>query len=123
MMDLIRPLPEVDAPHGHRKGLDVTGPLFVLYNILMKMKSAFLKTETFRSKDFWLSAALVASGCGIIRLEWEGPTAYFVFSDGLRCETLADNYWQGTLKVSAKGMADASRTLKDRLHFRDDKNT
>lgn len=81
----------------------------------MKMQTSFPKTE-FQTRDFWLAAALAASACRILRLDWNGPRAHFIFNDGLRCETLADAYWAGTLKVSARAMTDALRTLKDRLH-------
>lgn len=75
--------------------------------------------ENFSTRDFWLAAALAASGCRILRLDWHGARAQFVFDDG-RCDALADNYWSGTLQVSARAMADALRTLKDRLHNGDD---
>ena len=74
----------------------------------------------YRTRDFWLASALTATGCRLLRLEWDGPQAWFVFDDESSCEARANQYWQGKLRVSAKGMADALRTLKDRLHLRGD---
>jgi hypothetical protein len=81
------------------------------------MRSPSAKAE-FQTKDFWLAAALTAAGCRVLRLDWRGPQAHFVFGDGPFCETLADGYWSGALKVPARAMTDALRTLKDRLHLR-----
>ena len=83
----------------------------------MEMQNASPKTE-FQTRDYWLAAALSAAGCRVLRLDWRGPQAHFVFGDGPYCETLSDGYWSGTLKVSARAMTDALRTLKDRLHLR-----
>lgn len=70
----------------------------------------------FQTRDFWLAAALTASACRIIRLDWNGSRAHFVFGDGMHCEALSNDYWAGTLKVPARAMTDALRTLKDRIH-------
>ena len=74
------------------------------------------ETETFHSTDFWLSGALLAAGRRLLRLDWEGSRAFFVFADSTTCKELAQAYWAGDLRVGAKAFSDALRTLKDRLH-------
>lgn len=80
------------------------------------MDDTHLTTE-FRTRDFWLAAALNAAGCRMLRLDWNGTQAHFILDDESRCAALAGGYWSGSLSVSAKAMADALRTLKDRLHL------
>lgn len=71
---------------------------------------------TYSTKDFWLAGGLMASGKTLMRLDWQGGRAFFVFSDLEKCATAEQTYWAGDLKVSAKAFTDALRTLKDRLH-------
>ena len=73
-------------------------------------------TLTFSTKDYWLSGALMAAGEKLLRLEWQGSQAFFVFENLARCEMRAQAYWAGDLKVSAKAFTDALRTLKDRMY-------
>ena len=79
-------------------------------------------TKTFSTRDYWLSAALLASGKNLLRLDWQEGRAHFIFTDLTSCEQLTQAYWAGDLKVSAKAFTDALRTLKDRL-YRDEKHT
>lgn len=71
--------------------------------------------HTFATRDLWLSAALLAAGERLLRLDWRDGRAHFVFPDARHCGALADRYWRGDLHVSAKAFADSLRTLKDRL--------
>ncbi len=87
----------------------------------MKMKHVLPQVE-FRTRDYWLAASLNAAGCEVIRLEWKGSRAFFVFGEGKRCEDLACGYWSGNLQVPARAMADALRHLKERLHLRGDEH-
>ena len=73
-------------------------------------------SENFRTKDFWLAGALLASKKQLLRLDWLDGRAIFIFSCSVECEELAQAYWAYDLKVTAKGFADALRTLKDRLY-------
>ncbi len=70
----------------------------------------------YSTKDFWLAGGLMASGKTLIRLDWQGGRAFFVFSDLEKCEAAEQAYWAGDLKVSAKAFTDALRTLKDRMY-------
>jgi len=74
--------------------------------------------DNFSTKDFWLAGALLASGKMLLRLDWQGGRAYFVFDNAIACEEAAEAYWAGRLQVSAKAFTDGLRTLKDRLYQR-----
>lgn len=73
-------------------------------------------TSAFETSDYWLAAALLASGKVLKCLRWEGRRAYFQFDSYATCEMAAHAYWAGDLQVRAKAFADALRTLKDRLY-------
>jgi len=79
-------------------------------------KTPYLNTETFKTRDFWLAGALLASGKKLLRLDWQERRAHFIFSDLTSCEELTQAYWAGDWKVSAKAFADALRTLKSRIY-------
>lgn len=80
------------------------------------------KIRSFSTKDFWCAASLVASGIGVVRLDWDGPQAFFVFEDRGLCEAFEEKYWDKTLMVSAKAFTDALHQLKARLRQKDGKN-
>lgn len=69
----------------------------------------------FKTRDFWLTAALIASKCGFPDFEWEGQICYFIFKSA-KAEPNSEKYWDGSLKIFARDMTDALRTLKDRMH-------
>jgi len=69
----------------------------------------------YATKDLGEAAALVCSSIKLQRLQKENRFFWFVFSNKIECEKLADRYWSGTLMVSAKQYSDALRSLKDRL--------
>jgi hypothetical protein len=73
-------------------------------------------STNFITPDYWLAASLLAAGKKLLRLDWQGRRAFFVFADSANCEALSQAYWAGDLRVSAKLFADSLRTLKDRLH-------
>ena len=70
----------------------------------------------FSTSDFWLAGSLVASGHQLMRLDWVGPKASFVFQNEKSCQQASNAYWDRDLKVDAKEFTDALRTLKDRLY-------
>ena len=70
----------------------------------------------YSTRDFWMAGALLASSMKLIRLDWCNGLAFFIFGNCQKCEELAQAYWAGDLKVSAKAFTDALRTLKDRLY-------
>ena len=73
-------------------------------------------TDTYQTKDFWLAAALLCCGLTLLRLEWHGGRAFFVFAEADVCRKASEAYWCRELTVAAKDFTDALRTLKDRLH-------
>lgn len=79
-------------------------------------KTPPIDSEVFRTRDFWLAGALLASGKNLLRLDWQDGRAHFIFADLTDCEQATQAYWAGDLNVSAKAFTDALRTLKDRLH-------
>lgn len=78
-------------------------------------------STTFSTSDYWHSAALMAAGEKLLRLDWREGRAFFVFSDLDRCEALTQAYWSDDLKVNAKSFTDALRTLKTRLYVNGNK--
>lgn len=80
------------------------------------MKTDTHYSDIFATKDFWLAGALISSGLKLLRLDWESRRAYFIFCDSTRGAELAQAYWTGDLKVSAKAFSDALRTLKSRIY-------
>ncbi len=74
------------------------------------------RRNTFHTSDFWLSAALIAVGRKLLRLDWHDRRATFVFEDALLCSENAEAYWRRDLFIVAKDFTLALRDLKDRLH-------
>ncbi len=74
--------------------------------------------QQFRTKDIYEAAALIAAKAKFLLLEPDNGFYWFLFSDPHNCRTLSDAYWRNELKVSAKDLTEAIRTLKDRLFAR-----
>lgn len=72
--------------------------------------------STYETTDLNVAAALWAGGAEFIKAEpLSHRTVGFVFRPLALCETLSNEFWRGTLAVSAKNFADRQRTLKDIL--------
>lgn len=68
---------------------------------------------TFKTKDLYLSAFLIASGEKLLGVEGEPREYWFMFADKEKCEDLSIKYWSGEKEVNAKKFSDSLRTLKD----------
>lgn len=68
-----------------------------------------------RTKDLYLAAFLYLKA-HFERVEREGKTCWFVFSNNLNNDDLINEYWSGKELCSAKEYADAIRTIKDRIY-------
>jgi hypothetical protein len=67
-------------------------------------------------RDTGLASAFVASGFST-RLENREGVVYFVFQGDLeKFKELEDSFWDGRLKLPAKDLLMAQRSLKDRLY-------
>ena len=62
--------------------------------------------------DLYVSAALVAAGLTVERISWRGGRAGFCFAKSAGLVNLLLTYFNGTLTVRAKAMADAANHLK-----------
>ena len=80
------------------------------------MKKPDVPAVKYSTNDLYLAGGLLASGRKLLRLDWLGGRASFIFEDLAKCEQASRLYWSGNLRVAAKGFADALRTLKDRLY-------
>ena len=81
----------------------------------MKIERKTTLLAIYRTKDLYEAAALTAAGCNIRNLEPADGFYYFNFSDLETCEKVSNSYWNNSLMLPAKSLADAIRSLKDRL--------
>lgn len=72
-------------------------------------------TDEYLVKDLYEASFLYAKGIRFIELRNAGKFMWFVFESKVKCENLAQEYWNGTAIINAKAISDAQRTLKDRL--------
>ena len=72
----------------------------------------------FETSDFFLASTLRAKGKKVLALRWEGRRCFFQFSDPTDCQALETAFFNADLDVNAKEMANAQRSLKDRLFKR-----
>ena len=72
-------------------------------------------TTEFSTRDLQIASALMAHGQQLLRLDWYGGRAFFIFENKSRCGGLVQAYWGGDLKLPAKEYFAAMRELKDRL--------
>ena len=72
----------------------------------------------FSSKDFYLSAVLIACGCKLQRLErFKDNLVTFVFKDLPEdCHEIIASYWANELQVNPRKLISAINQLKTRLH-------
>lgn len=82
--------------------------------------------NTFKTKDLYEAAALMASGCRFLDLveaeEMRGNNVKrffrFVFDSRIDCEQLSELFWRGELTGNFKKLTNAIQTLKDRMYAR-----
>lgn len=74
--------------------------------------------KIFTSKDFYISACLLASGLKLIELQKEEDKLFvFVFDDSEgKAEEIIKNYWNRTHKIPTRDLIEAINELKTRIH-------
>lgn len=71
--------------------------------------------NTFKTKDLAESSFLLAKGKLIERIEREGKTCWFIFSDSQECQELVNDFWFKNSLIPAKSYYEAIQTLKNRI--------
>lgn len=69
--------------------------------------------DHFLTKDLSLAGMLYAKGVTFVGVNRSGKLCHFVFENRQLCEKLQQQFFSGTVDVSARRYADALRTLKD----------
>ncbi len=69
--------------------------------------------DHFLTKDLSLAGMLYAKEVPFIGVNRQGKLCWFVFENHQNCEKLQQQFFSGTVEVSARKYADALRTLKD----------
>lgn len=74
--------------------------------------------ENFITKDFYLTAVCMASGCKLIRLKRNSNDLVdFILKEPADiCIPIITEHWAGSLKVSSKKIIEAINELKTRIH-------
>jgi len=72
----------------------------------------------FRSKDFYLSACILASGITLLRLEQGSPNVYFfVFNiTHNQANEIIGRHWDRNLSLPTRNIIEAIGELKTRIH-------
>ncbi len=72
----------------------------------------------YRSRDFYISASLLAKGVPLIRLDKEGENTFlFVFNiSPEEAKKLIQDHWNKQLLVASRDLIEAINELKTRLH-------
>ena len=72
----------------------------------------------YKTKDFYLSAALLAYGIPLMRLETSGNGIYFFVFGTLEtsAEQVITSYWDRSLKLPVRDFVEAINELKTRIH-------
>ncbi len=73
------------------------------------------KNNTWRTKDLYVASYLYSQGKELFKIERDGRTCWFLFSDGTKCEELQSLYWSNKGQTVPKLYADAVRSLKDMI--------
>ena len=72
--------------------------------------------DQFRTKDIYEASALIAAKARFLHLLPDKHFYWFVFEDCDHCRQISDSYWRNELKVMAKDLTEAIRTMKDKIH-------
>jgi hypothetical protein len=74
--------------------------------------------ENYTTKDFYLTAVCMATGCTLLRLERNpNDLVDFVLKESPEtCISIITEHWAGTLHVSSKKIIEAINELKTRIH-------
>lgn len=74
--------------------------------------------NSYKTKDFYISAAILAYGIPLLKLEtYQNGVYLFVFGTSeSSAEQIISSYWNRSLKLSARDFVDAINELKTRIH-------
>lgn len=74
--------------------------------------------QEYKTKDFYLSACLLAYGIPLLKLESIGNNIYyFVFGTSEKsAEQIIQSYWDRSLKLPVRNFVEAINELKTRIH-------
>ena len=75
--------------------------------------------ENYSTRDLAEAAFLYASGSKLIETERDNGKCWFVFSDKLVCQKLADSFWRKEAMINAREFYNSMRTLKDLIFNRE----
>ncbi len=72
----------------------------------------------YKSKDFYISACLLASGLKLIRLEpGTGKFVHFVFDDPKNlAPEIISSHWNRSNRIASRDLIEAINELRTRLH-------
>lgn len=73
-------------------------------------------SQTYRSKDLMLSAALLAKGFPLMGTENEGTHVVFLFDDFSKAKDIEQEWWSGSLIVNALKYSESIKRLKNLVH-------
>lgn len=76
------------------------------------------KLKLFKTKDFYISACLLASGFKLIELQKERNNLMtFVFNNSNnKAEEIIKNHWNRTHKIPTRNLIEAINELKTRIY-------
>lgn len=69
----------------------------------------------YKTKDLAESAALIATGHKLTRINREERICFFIFENGKECKDVSDKYFFGKLLVNARDFYEAMNLLKNRI--------
>ena len=72
----------------------------------------------FSTKDYNTASLLYAAGQTLDSTNWENGACYFIFADKDRCEAIMADYYNGKVKLNAKAIFDAQKTIKGIIYSR-----
>lgn len=69
------------------------------------------------TSDLGLATALLTSGAVLVRVDTENPKrAVFIFVKSTELDAVVDDFWTGTLLVSARRYFENTKMLKSRIY-------
>ncbi len=74
-----------------------------------------MNKNEYTTRDLAEASLFLSKGIKLLRLDRQGKTVYFIFSDKTSCETLSNQFWFGECLVNAKSYYEATHTLKNRI--------
>jgi len=74
--------------------------------------------EGFKTKDQEIASVLYATGQIINSTSWENGACYFLYENKSQCDEIVANYFRGQIKLNAKVVWDAIKTIKGIIYRR-----